>query len=1011
MIELPSLYAHQEDIRDRTRLALQGHRRVILTAPPGVGKTRIAKWILASSANREPNDDQSGRSLFAVHRRGLVDNASNSFADEPCLPHGVIMSGVKPAYGARTQVGSIDTLNSWFIGEEYKASITFDLIIYDECVSGDSVVETELGAMRIDAIPSRKPNLVKSYSPEKGAHYARILNWTAKGSHDTLEVHTHAGKIRCTPDHEIYTRRGWLQAQFVSHTDDILVCSACGTSWSRVTKIARASRVDVFDIEVAGSHCFFANGLLVHNCHAHLAKLQKFLARHDAYRKELKLHPAYVIGLSATPQCRGLADTYREIIEGPPTQWLIDNGFLAPFRYFRATQGRLELLVKRGGEFTEQSASDAMEGLSGDLVRDWKQFAEGRPTVGFFPRRSHAQEAMGMLRDAGLKVAYIDGETEDLERRRIFWEMNHYQLNYLCNVQVVERGTDIPALSCAQMCVAVGSFVRWRQMIGRISRVDDGRRSDGPDVPPKSDVIVIDHGGNLRRDRFLGLFEDDPIWSLDRSQNKAGETGVRPTIECPNCCVARGTMILTDRGEVPIQDVRINDRVWDGVEFCSHNGTCCNGIKEVINWGELILTPDHKVLTNDGWKEAEAAKSGDWRPVVGGIGGTPIRTIDDSNPYYPHERENGRSGSRLLALRKEGMATVSQNISKAAPWMRALSCEIWPGLPGMACAEGQSAAIALPVSSAPCLQELWRTRDRVSISFGTRRRAMDYGQYWLAAEPILDDRPHRQQRALRTGESSLGNDVNAVAQSKPGMDDSVSPRLPLCDVLHNTTVKSSETRTNAEADRGSLAIEVRDIRVGRNASGKGQAQAGIPFCEIQQTPYSQADSGWNDTGTDRRPMAVEVWDIRNVGPRNRYCANGVIVSNCAIYRGGKCRQCGYEPTKQQRKAQGLEFDGSELVEITKRDRKQKAAVSAEQLMLKSLYASGKSGRTWKQAVGMFFGMNSQQGTSHKIPKRISVGGHTYRMLPYDSNDSGQRVAHLFPFTVERGNHSGDYLEG
>jgi superfamily II DNA or RNA helicase len=54
MISLPSLYPHQEDLRDRTRTALAKHGRVILCAQTGMGKTRTAKWILGASANREP---------------------------------------------------------------------------------------------------------------------------------------------------------------------------------------------------------------------------------------------------------------------------------------------------------------------------------------------------------------------------------------------------------------------------------------------------------------------------------------------------------------------------------------------------------------------------------------------------------------------------------------------------------------------------------------------------------------------------------------------------------------------------------------------------------------------------------------------------------------------------------------------------------------------------------------------------------------------------------------------
>jgi hypothetical protein len=33
-------------------------------------------------------------------------------------------------------------------------------------------------------------------------------------------------------------------------------------------------------------------------------------------------------------------------------------------------------------------------------------------------------------------------------------------------------------------------------------------------------------------------------------------------------------------------------------------------------------------------------------------------------------------------------------------------------------------------------------------------------------------------------------------------------------------------------------------------------------------------------------MVAEVWDIQNVGPRNRYCANGLIIANCVIDHGG-----------------------------------------------------------------------------------------------------------------------------
>lgn len=518
-IVLPSLYPHQEQLRDRTRAALSQHRRVILCAQTGVGKTRISKWILGSSANRDPREQQSGRSLFAVHRRGLVDNAVNSFEESPPVPHGVIMAGRDTEYANRIQVASIDSLLSWFVeNDAYQNNLTFDLLVFDEA-------------------------------------------------------------------------------------------------------------------------------------HSHHAKYARFLKYHDAKREQLGLHPAYVIGLTATPQAMGLADVYEEIIQGPTTQWLIENKYLSPFRYFRATEGKLGLLVKRSGEFTNDSVSAAMDGLAGDLVRDWKQFAEGRPTVGFFPRRSHAKDAAEQLEAAGLRVAYVDGNTPDDERRIIFRDLDKHYIDYLCNVQVVERGTDIPAIACVQLCVAIGSVARYRQMIGRGSRVHPG----------KQDCCVLDHGGNIKR---LGFFEDDPQWSLDISTKDPGEAGARPTIECPRCQ--------------------------------------------------------------------------------------------------------------------------------------------------------------------------------------------------------------------------------------------------------------------------------------------------------------------------------------------------------AIYRGGKCRNCGYEPTPRERRAQGLEFDGTELKEVTREERKATKVKSAEELMVSALYKAGRSGRTWRQCVGIFKSFCEKQGTPHHVPRTVTIGEHRYSMVRFGSDDASRRVAALYPF-VGKGGHGGDYL--
>jgi DNA repair protein RadD len=423
MIELPSLFPHQGEFRDQLRSALARHGRVIACAQAGFGKTRVSKAIFGASTNREHLPNQTGRSLFVVFSRGLVDNASDSFSETPALPHAVIMSGRETAYGRRVQVASIDSLLSWFIEDGHYADtdITFDLIVFDEADS-------------------------------------------------------------------------------------------------------------------------------------HHSKFARFLQHHDARRAQLGLHPAYVVGLTATPEAKGLSDVYKEIVLGPATSWLIENGFLVPFRYFRATQGKLGLLVKRGNSFTETSEAAAMEGLSGELLRDWQKFASDRVTIGFFPRRSHAQEAMTTFSEAGVRCEYVDGETSDDDRRRIFRALGN-SVQYLCNVRVVGRGTDIPRADCVQLCVATASVAAFRQYVGRVSRTH----------PDKKDAVVIDHGGCVSR---CGFFEDDPKWSLDISSKTPGEHKTRPSIECPKCqAIYRGGKCRNCGYEPSSEERKGQGLEFDGTEL------------------------------------------------------------------------------------------------------------------------------------------------------------------------------------------------------------------------------------------------------------------------------------------------------------------------------------------------------------------------------------------------------------------------------------------------------------
>lgn len=72
-----------------------------------------------------------------------------------------------------------------------------------------------------------------------------------------------------------------------------------------------------------------------------------------------------------------------------------------------------------------------------------------------------------------------------------------------------------------------------------------------------------------------------------------------------NKCLAEGTEVLTYGGWKRIETLNDADLVWDGVDWVSISGIVYNGYIPVIDCWGVSMTPDHKVLTNDGWVNAE----------------------------------------------------------------------------------------------------------------------------------------------------------------------------------------------------------------------------------------------------------------------------------------------------------------------------------------------------------------------------------------------------------------------
>lgn len=112
---------YQQDMIDRARQAMRRHKRVLMQAPTGAGKTALLASMFGTAASR------GKRAYFNVHRSELIDQASGAFRDQG-IAHGVVAAGHSFQPHLPIQVCSIDTLR-----RRLEAMPAPDLMGWDEC--------------------------------------------------------------------------------------------------------------------------------------------------------------------------------------------------------------------------------------------------------------------------------------------------------------------------------------------------------------------------------------------------------------------------------------------------------------------------------------------------------------------------------------------------------------------------------------------------------------------------------------------------------------------------------------------------------------------------------------------------------------------------------------------------------------------------------------------------------------------------------------------------------------
>ena len=265
-----------------------------------------------------------------------------------------------------------------------------------------------------------------------------------------------------------------------------------------------------YNIEVEENNNYFANDLLVHNCHK--GNFSKIL---DAWGK------SFVIGATATPVGKHFHKYYTNLITPVDIPDLIELGFLSSCRAFQMQDDFSDLKRSRG-DYTEESLFNHFDKpkLYTGVVEKWMERASGLRTLVFCVNIKHAEETNKAFLNAGINSDVITSKTPNDERERILKAHKQGLFPVLVNCGILTTGYDDPKIECIVMNRATLSLPLWLQCCGRGSRT----------TKEKNQFIVLDFGMNHNRH---GLWQAERNWKIEAPKKKRLQEA--PVKNCPKC--------------------------------------------------------------------------------------------------------------------------------------------------------------------------------------------------------------------------------------------------------------------------------------------------------------------------------------------------------------------------------------------------------------------------------------------------------------------------------------------
>lgn len=236
---------------------------------------------------------------------------------------------------------------------------------------------------------------------------------------------------------------------------------------------------------------------------------------------------AVKIGFTATPVRLGrkqLGSTYDDIVVGVEVDWLIEQGYLSPYKLYCNVNVDFSDVKVSKGDYDVTQLSKLMEHErvyqeTTDLVQT--KLSTNKIIIYTVSIKS-AEETARYLCDAGFSAAAVSSKTPKKEREETLEGFKNNDLQILTNAYLLGEGVDVPDCDAVIDLAKTKSLARYVQKTMRCMRAD-------PDNPNKV-ALIYDMVGNALEH---GLPDQKREWTLQPDKKKGqGEATVKV---CPDC--------------------------------------------------------------------------------------------------------------------------------------------------------------------------------------------------------------------------------------------------------------------------------------------------------------------------------------------------------------------------------------------------------------------------------------------------------------------------------------------